>query len=223
MDNYPFGGGVVASRWTGPGLFLLAFATLGCATDTPSAAVTSGSGVVTYHDTAVNFGSFGTYAIVTQVAIVEGTRDAPVFTFEPAPEILGAVESNMAARGYVLVARIDPAHPPVVPPSADLAITVFAHRQTDFVFVTCGYWPWWGLPQSGCSQPWAWVPFTTGTLLVDMSDLRDAPNPIVAGDIARVWAGVGFSVLTQSTSSNTALAVSAVNQAFAQSPYLRTP
>jgi len=214
---------VEQSRPTVAGLVLLALATLGCATDTPSAAVTNGTGVVTYHDGAVSFGSFTTFAIVSQVVFVEGTRDAPVYTFEPAPEILGAIESNMADRGYLLVARIDPAHPPVVPPSADLAITVFVHRGTDYLFYSCDYWPWWGLPPFACSQGWNWIPFSTGTLLVDMSDLRDRPAAAGTGEILRVWAGAGYAVLTQSTASNTAIAVAAVNQAFTQSPYLHTP
>jgi hypothetical protein len=120
----------------------------------------------------------------------------------------------------VLVARIDPANPPVVPVDADLAINVVVFTGTDYAYVPCDYWGWWGIPGGECDLPWEWVPYRVGTLLIEMSDLSHSQSGPV---IPRLWAGAGYSVLTPSNAQDVQIAVKAIDQAFAQSPYLGTP
>jgi hypothetical protein len=181
--------------------------------------VNTGVAVLTYRRTGTDFAAYPTYAIVTKIAYVDDTTGTPVYTFRPAPEILGAVERNMNAIGYVLVARIDPENPPQVPIDADLAMNVSVLTGTDYTFVPCDYWGWWGIPGFGCDGPWEWVPYRVGTLLIEMGAISQPSG----GQIPRLWAGAGYSVLTPGAAQNVQIAVDAVNQAFAQSPYLGVP
>ena len=128
------------------GWVAVALVASGCGNDFVPSVVNTGTAVLTYQAPGTDFGSFSTYAIVTQMAVIDDTTGVPVYTFQPAPEIIGAVERNMNSRGFVLVARIDPENPPVVPVDADLAINVSVFTGTDYAFVPCDYWSWWGVP-----------------------------------------------------------------------------
>ncbi len=195
----------------------------GCANDTVPSVVLYGPGVLTYHAPGVDFGSYRTYAIVNQVAIFTVTDEGPVYTFEQAPEVLAAIRQNMADRGYELVAIIDPTQPPLSPPPGDLAVNVVALRGRDFTYYPCDFWPWWQLPDFGCRIDWDWFPYRSGTLLVLLGDRVNAPPPSPDATIHQIWAAAGYSVFTPGAAANVSIAVTAVNQAFAQSPYLHTP
>ena len=204
------------------GWVAVALVVSGCGSDFIPSVVNTGTAVLTYQALDTDFGSFSTYAIVNKMTVVNDTTGVPVYTFQPAPEIIGAVERNMNARGYVLVARIDPENPPTVPVNADVALNVLVFVGTDYAYVPCDYWSWWGVPGYSCDQPWEWVAYRVGTLLMEMGNLvgkQAGPPPVVP----RVWAGAGYSVLTPSNAENVQIAIGAVDQAFAQSPYLVTP
>jgi hypothetical protein len=202
------------------GWVALALAASACGNDYVPNVVNTGTAVLTYHAPGTDFGAYPTYAIVNQIAVINDTTGVPVYSFQPAPAILGSVERNMNALGYVLVARIDPANPPTVPVDADLAVNVMVFTGTDYAYVPCDYWDWWGYPGYGCDLPWEWVPYRVGTLLIEMGDLaHHQPGPV----FPRLWAGAGYSVLTPSNATNVQIAVKAIDQAFAQSPYLGTP
>ncbi|MGA8891787.1 MAG: DUF4136 domain-containing protein [Anaeromyxobacteraceae bacterium] len=193
-----------------------------CGNDFIPPSVNTGVAVLTYRAPGVDFGSFATYAIVNKITVVNDTTGVPEYSYQSAPAILGAIEKNMAANGYVLVARVDPENPPQVPVDADLAMNVSVLVGTDYAFIPCDYWGFWGWPDYGCDAPWVWVPYRVGTLLMELGDLggkQPGPPPVVP----RVWAGAGYSVLTPENAKNTQIAIDAVNQAFAQSPYLVTP
>ena len=207
-------------RWLG--VLALALVVGACGNDFVPSVINTGTAVLTYRAPGIDFGAFSTYAIVSQMTVVNDTTGVPEYSFQPAPEILGAVERNMAARGYVLVARIDPENPPPVLVDADLAINVSVLVGTDYAYVPCDYWAWWGVPDLSCDRPWEWVAYRVGTLLLEMGNLggrQPGPPPVVP----RVWAGAGYSVLTPANAQNIQIAVGAVDQAFAQSPYLVTP
>ncbi len=214
---------MAVSRWARVVAIALAALATSCGIDNIPSSVTTGTAVATYYVPGTNYGAFPTYAIVTQMVVSTDNSGQPTYTFQPAPEILAAINQNLAARGYVKVAEIDPAHPPPTPPAADLAITLFGYQGTNYVSYPCDWWNWWGYPGYGCDVGWAWIAYRTGTLVVFMSDLKDAPPPGTDAKLKHLWAGAGFSVLTPSASQNSAIAVGAVNQAFAQSPYLHTP
>jgi hypothetical protein len=202
------------------GLVALALAASGCGNEFPPTTLATDVAVLTYHAPGTDFAAYPTYAIVNKIAVVDDTTGTPVYTFQSNPVVLGAVERNMNERGYVLVARIDPENPPQVPVDADLAMNVVVFIGTDYAYVPCDYWSWWGIPGYGCDLPWEWVPYRVGTLLVEMGALlQPQPGPT----IPRLWAGAGYSVLTPSNAQNLQIAVAAIDQAFYQSPYLGTP
>ena len=203
------------------GLVALALALSACGNEFVPSSVNTGIAVITYRAPGTDFGTFSTYAIVSKMTVVDDTTGVPVYSFQPAPAILGAVERNMAARGYVLVARIDPESPPLVPVNADLAINVSVLVGTDYAYVPCDYWTWWGIPGYSCDLPWEWIAYRVGTLLTEMGNLagrQPGPPPVVP----RVWASAGYSVLTPENAQNVQIAVTSIDQAFAQSPYLVT-
>ena len=203
------------------GLVVLSLALAGCS-DNVSSSVITGTSVITYHDPAADFGSYKTYAITNKLAVYKEVGGLPVYGFVPSPLIFAAIDANMAARGYVKVATIDPENPPPVPPDADLAINPVVLQGSRFAEYPCDYWSWWSYPGYGCSSPWTWVPYSVGTLIVPLADLRNSPplGSLLSFDI--VWTGAAYAVLPTGSGS-TLGAVSAVNQAFAQSPYLVTP
>jgi hypothetical protein len=200
----------------------LALAMSACGDSFVPPVVATSTAVLTYYIPGQDYGAFPTYAIVSKIIYVKDTTGTPEYSFQDAPEILAAVERNMDARGYRLVARIDPSNPPPTPPAADLAMTVEVMTGTNYVFFPCVPWGWWGYPGAGCDFPWQWVAYRTGTLVIEMGNLAgfQAGPPSV---IPRLWAGVGYSVLTPENAANTSIAVGAVDQAFAQSPYLLVP
>jgi hypothetical protein len=199
---------------------VLALVLSGCTDDVSTSTIT-GTTVLTYHDPDVDFGTFRTYAITNKIAFYSDTGGVPTYGFVPAPAVFAAIEANMAARGYVKVAVVDPQNPPAVPPDADLALNPVVLEGSRTAYYPCDWWDWWSYPSYGCSSPWTYVPYTVGTLLLPLADLRNPPPPGGGKAFAIVWSGVGYAVL--GTSSDTAVAVKAVNQAFAQSPYLVTP
>jgi hypothetical protein len=193
-----------------------------CGSEFVPTIVNSGVAVLTYERPATDFGAYSTYAIVNKITVVNDTTGVPEYSYQSSPVILGNIERNMAARGFVLVARVDPENPPLVPIDADLAMNVSVLVGTDYAYVPCDYWNWWGYPGYGCDLPWEWVPYRVGTLLMELGDLggrQPGPPPVVP----RVWAGAGYSVLTPSNAQNVQIAVGAIDQAFAQSPNLVTP
>jgi hypothetical protein len=192
-----------------------------CGVDTPSSEVTLGTAVLTYHDPAANFGSYTTYAIVSQLSIYQEITGQPSVIYQPAPEILGAVEANLNARGYVKVASIDPANPTPPPAGTDLAVVVAALQGVSYIFYPCDWWPGWGYPGTGCDLPYEFIPYRTGALLIELGDLKNAAA--TAPNIRIPWSAVAYAVLTPEAATNTQKAVDAVNQAFEQSPYLHTP
>ena len=204
------------------GALALMLAVSGCGNDFIPSVINTGTAVLTYRAPGTDFGSFSTYAIVSKITVVNDTTGVPEYSFQPAPEILGAIERNMASRGYRLVARIDPENPPANPADADLAMNVSVLVGSDYAYIPCDYWSWWGVPGYTCDQPWEWIAYRVGTLLMEMGNLggrQPGPPPV----IPRIWAGAGYSVLTPENAQNVQIAVGAVDQAFAQSPYLVTP
>ena len=64
------------------------------------------------------------------------------------------------------------------------------------------------------------MPYTVGTLLMPLADLRNPPPPGGGAAFDVIWTGAAYAVLPPGTSFTGLAAVEAVNQAFAQSPYL---
>ncbi len=202
-------------------LAVLSLAFAGCS-DNVSSTVVTGTSVITYRDPAADFGAYRTYAITNKLAVYQEVVGIPVYSFVPAPAIFAAINANMAARGYVMEAVIDPENPPLVPPNADLALNPVVLQVARSAAYPCDWWSWWSYPDYGCNSPWTWVPYTVGTLLLPLADLRNPPPPGNEAAFDVIWAGASYAVLPPGGSVTGLTAVESVNQAFAQSPYLVT-
>jgi hypothetical protein len=197
----------------------------GCVSDIDTFRAQPGGPVVTYRAPGVDFSPFRTFAIVGRLALVTGEGTAPG-GFLDAPATLGALVSALESRGYQLVSTVDPGNPPTAPVAADLSVNASALEPTDAQ--AADFWAaspehlgpaTWGVADATWSYPWSWVPLRVeaGTLLVEIADLRSSPTP---GTLAVAWTFQAHGVKDAGGSYDTAAAAAAIDQAFAQSPYL---
>ncbi len=213
-------------RGRGAALLAGALAAAACTTDIRGQPAVAGA-VATYRAPGVAFGGFSTFARAARVGLVTDAESGKFFA--DAPNLLLALDSQLAGRGFVKVAEPDPASPPPAPPDADLMVnvTALAIAGTD-----AGYWAVFagysqpadlGVPGYVWSYPWSWLPvaFLPDTVLVEISDLRGrlAGSP---GQIVVVWAALAYGV-APGDSWDSPAAIAALDQAFAQSAYLLTP
>jgi hypothetical protein len=219
-------------------LAVVTFASLGCPTSgctTPTVDErTAEPFVVTRYDTTIDFGGFSTFAIAPMVSLVSDVIDAGFLPLMGGDMIIASVTSHLEERGYTQVE-------PTARPDLGVVVTALVRLKVE-TNVFPGYW--WGQP--GYVAPptffgfsdgfynagWGYssMAFKSGTLIIDMFDLRDpgrAPlldggAPRDAGGVAleSVWVGIGHgSVTLRASFAPTVLAV--IDQAFAQSPYLQ--
>jgi hypothetical protein len=178
--------------------------------------------VLTKYDTASAFASFKTFAIRDTIAVsTENPKDS--FWYDTnARAIIGEVAAKMTAAGYFRVATGGAS-------VADLGIQLIGIRNTTLYDVSPGYW--WGLPGYATPCYWGncngwpyWYPYwysysvTTGSLIIEMADLKDAPKN---RKLNIVWNGIGSGQIGNSNSFAIAQCIKSVDQAFAQSPYLK--
>ena len=191
-----------------------------------------------YYD-SVNFNSLKTYYMPDTIFTVrEDTTDK-----DPIPnqdDYLQAIANNFAAYGYTRISEVDTANPPDVMVSvAGLLITNIsvgwwypyypgwgwywksstAERSTDYWYP---YYPGYYPPGWG----WGGVPYyssyTTGTLLMEMSnpdDIRVIDHDTV---VPLYWAGALNGVMSSSASGDKSRVLNGIDQAFDQSTYLKT-
>ncbi|AFD05394.1 DUF4136 domain-containing protein [Solitalea canadensis] len=168
-----------------------------------------------------NFKQNKTYTLPTRIPIVKDSKPSEADTLPAAVSqpILAEIRSQLSAYGYT----------EVVPGGAgvpDVAITTYA-LQTTYVGAYYPYWwDYWGYwPWGSWGYPWGpgWYPsgiyyysYDTGSLLINIS----TPDGR-AGEINTIWLGAVKGVLN-GTTSNVQRATAGIDQAFQQSPYLKT-
>lgn len=170
--------------------------------------------VLTSHEEDYNFASKATYAMPDRIVKITGNvteGDDPAFIPDgTAQKILATIASNMADLGWTRVGVDD---------LPDMMLLPAAWEVTT-VYYWYDYWYWWYggyYPAWGYGPPVYYTSYSTGTLfmtLVDPDIVESTGNPI------RQWSGAINGLLTGSydaTRVNTA-----INKAFAISPYLKT-
>lgn len=207
----------------GAAVLACALAAAGCTTDIRGQPGVEGA-VATYRAPGFDFAGATTFARASRVGLVTST--APGKVFADAPGLLAALDSHLAARGFVKVGEPDPASPPPAPPDADLSVNVTA---LDATGAEAAYWasyagysrpPDLGFPGYAWAYPWSWTPiaFLPGTLLVEIADIRGR----TPDQLAVVWAVLAYGVAPGGDWDG-APVIAALDQAFVQSPYLQTP
>ncbi len=172
--------------------------------------------VYTNFDPEFDFPGHNTYAmpdqIVTDVQITN-SGDTIYEYMKPiyADQILARIDANMAALGW---SKVDvSANPDVLMMPAGISSTTYFYS----------YWYcWW---YGGYYGGWGWYyppyytvsSYTTGSLIMTMSD-PTVDSPINRS--ATAWIGAMNGLLSGNGNINRAL--DGIDQAFAQSPYLRT-
>ena len=166
--------------------------------------------VYTDYDEQFNFASLGTYSMPDHIVKIEGLLadgEDPEFVKEPYnTQILQKIESNMEDLGWQKIEN---------PANADLVLFPAVWTNTT-IYYWYDYWCWYYPYYCG----WGWgypsvSSYTTGTLLLTLTaDGDDYIEP------ARVWTGALNGLL--SGSLNTSRINKAIDQAFEQSPYLKT-
>jgi hypothetical protein len=210
-----------------------------CATQPSVDELVSTPVVVTKFDTKVDFSTFETFAMNPTVSVVRDIGDGGTLRPETAAAIVDRIAANMTARGYRMVAPAD--HP-----SIGLQATVTLQINTVSVASAGSWWgvpgyagapTYWGFPAASYYTPWSYSTqaYRAGTLVIEAVDLRDglamvAPAGSVVGPGAEggtagllevVWTAYAHGVTTTLLSSFGPQASYAIDQAFAQSPYLR--
>ncbi|MCD8043369.1 MAG: DUF4136 domain-containing protein [Tannerellaceae bacterium] len=178
--------------------------------------------VLTDHDTSANFNTYTSYYIPDSVLVIDGNERATYWTDSRADEIIGAFVRNMNSRGYTQTLDKE---------EADLGLQVsYIEDAYYFYGYDDPYW-WWGYP--GYWYPGYWggwgnwyysYPVTyyynVGSLLAEMVDLRNGAQR-ADRTLPVIWTAYMSGLLASSNSINIQLATRAIDQAFAQSAYIK--
>jgi len=177
--------------------------------------------VYTTFDDTFDFAGRGTYAmpdqIVTDIEIENGDTTFVFMNAALAAPILNEIDAQMSAYGW---SKIDPSSSQpdiVVMPAAIKSTTVYYSYWYDWWYGGWGgwyggYWGWYYPPYYTVSS------YTTGSLIITIADPDANDNPIRESQTAWIMVGNGLFVGAYDVSRVT----KAIDQGFAQSPYLKT-
>ena len=202
------------------GIAWLALAATACYPDRSVDSTTEFASVTTLYDRAAPFESITKYALPDTVLYVprEEGKEVPAAT---QTQILQAIRNNLNSLGWTEVLAPTTNNPVNVYVTAAVASETYV----GWVYDYWGYWGWYpywppGWSGGGWYYPGYWYPYsyTTGSVILGMIDAR--PN-IQPGRAPLVWTGAVNGVFADQI-TNTTIAVQGINQAFKQSPYLKT-
>lgn len=177
--------------------------------------------VYTNYDKNANFSVFETYYLPDSILIIGDKKEAEYWSDENAQKVINAYVANMSNRGYI---RINDKE------VADLGLQVSYVKSTYWVTNYgqpqwwWGYPGYWDIPFWGNWGDW-YYPYTvtysysTGSFVTELLNL-EAPQGQSA-KLPILWTAYMSGLLSGSTSTNVNLAVKAVDQAFAQSTYIK--
>ncbi|MBN7812516.1 DUF4136 domain-containing protein [Algoriphagus sp. H41] len=171
---------------------------------------------LTQHDENYDFASKQTYAlpdkIVVDIEIENGDTSYVYMRDIYATPILQAIDQNMSNYGWTKVA---------VNANPDVLLTPAAIKNTTYFW---SYWyDWWYGGWWGWGWGWYYPPYytvssiTTGSVIINMVD----PNVDTPVDLSPVtWLMIGNGLM--SGANDVSRITDAIDQAFMQSPYLKT-
>lgn len=174
--------------------------------------------IVTSYDEGYDFTEVQTFAmpdqIVVDVKIDDGDTTYIYMADLFATPILQTIQENMENFGYMQVG---------VGENPDLLLTPAAYTSTTYFY---SYWyDWWYGGYWGWGWGWYYPPYytvssyTTGTMVMVLADPNQASeNPINRSPT--LWLSVANGLL--SGDNDIGRVTEAINQAFIQSPYLKT-
>ncbi len=200
-------------------LLLTALAFTACEKEPDLSQLDSDYLVYTNYDTQANFKQYSTYYLPDSILIINNSDEATYWKDANAQQILSTYAQNMTAKGYTRVDKVA---------DADLGLQV-SYVENTYYFIDYDYpdWWWWypyywDIPYWGDWGGWYYpyvidYSYSTNSYIAEVLDLT-APKG-TDQNLPVLWTGF-MSGLDYSSATDQALAVSAVNQAFSQSPYL---
>lgn len=173
--------------------------------------------VYTSFDEDFNFQSRGTYAMPDQIVIdveIDRNGDTTYVYMKDvfANQILATIDQNMSSNGW---SKVD------IDDTPDVVVTPAGIKSTTYYY---SYWyNWW---YGGFYPGWGWYyppsytvsSVSTGTMLITIADPNvENDSPINQSEVA--WLAAANGILT--SNFDVARVNQGINQAFAQSPYLK--
>ena len=177
--------------------------------------------VYTNRDTETDFASFYTYYLPDEILLINDSEEAQYWTGDNASQLIAAVAAGLNNGGYL---RIDNKA------TANFGVQLsYVQRVSYYVGYNDPYW-WSYYPYYWSPGYWGgWYgwhyPFyvqygyTAGSLLIEMVNL-EAPQTSTDSALPVVWSAFIGGLLSGSQEFNQQRALTAIGQAFAQSPYL---
>jgi uncharacterized protein DUF4136 len=196
--------------------------------------------VFTSYSDKADFGSYKTFSIAPEVHLVvvkeDGSVESKNLDAASSAALVSQVVTNMVQRGYT---QVDSS----LKPSLGISLTAVNGR-VDGV-VSGGYYGgyygyYWGYPGWGYYYPYPVAySYQTGSLIIDMADLKGAAStlPLDAGGVVGadggltpgglpvVWTAAAYRAgvdIEHISPAGVKAAQQAIDQAFKQSPYLRS-
>jgi hypothetical protein len=184
--------------------------TLGCTKYPPSSdRVMEDLAIITQYDTKINFNNYKTYDIASAVVKITD-KDTTQLTDATATAVLNEIAKNMESRGFTRV---------VTPAIPDFGIEVLYYQNTTIYTYSYNYWgyyPYWGYYYP--YYPVYYSSYTTGLADIQLIDLK-VTDPVNHKLYMR-WNGYIRGLITGG--HTTSEIVGAVDQAFIQTPQLKT-
>lgn len=191
---------------------------------TPGSEITAAESdvVVTLYDTDFKFGSVKRYAMPDSIFHITDDpddADSPLLSRDNDDQIIALVQSNFADRGYV---KVDTNAVP--PPDFTVLLTAQAVQTWNLYSYYPGnpWYGWWGYywwyypPSVGASYA-----FTLGTLYIHMGEFEEH-KPDEEDTKQAYWLAAMNGVLDDTSSNLKKRLNRSINQAFDQSPFLKT-
>ena len=197
---------------------LVIFTLLSCRKTPDLSQLTNKFVVVTNRDPKANFASYDTYHISDTVSYISNAPSSDsIIVGASAAALVNAVKTNMNARGYTFVAKN-------ANPHLGLKLVAIKQVQVGVVYPPGWWWGYWGYPGYcywGCYPPYYPYPvaysYNVGDVLIEMFDVKNAG---ANHNLTVIWGADAGGVLSSTSQTNLDNAVSAINQAFVQSPYI---
>lgn len=185
--------------------------------------------VATVYDRTKNFSAYATFTVPEQVVVAEVADDGTISMgmLEPSASsaIITKIADELKARGYTQVSSTQ---------SPDLGLAVGAvSGSVDGVVAggyMGGYYPYyWGVYGYSYYYPYAYsYSYKTGSLVIDLVDLKlvQTQPPVQPGNepvrqLPAIWGAVAYKAIASEGNVTPTNVSDAIEQAFAQSPYLR--
>ncbi|PWU02481.1 MAG: hypothetical protein C5B52_05305 [Bacteroidetes bacterium] len=170
--------------------------------------------VQTSKDPDANFKNYKTFSIPDFIKLRTTNPNDTIWDDQDAIKLLDQVSQNLISRGYT---KVDLGANP------DLGVTMTAIKDLNIGVIYPGWWwGYWGCYWGYCYYPpyypWGAIyTIPTGTLIVDMIDLKDAGNEqkLVVKWGSVMSGGLGY------TNDDIQLGIKAIDQSFVQSPYIQ--